>query len=150
MFYPVQISTTQYSLQFYFLVLYKSFVSYIFSTLALFSVFLAHSRSSLRTLSLSAFLYSFLVFDACSQFCLFTCFLYVCLNACREQRRTQFEISHEDEELQEQELKTWSSYYMNLRQVYSLIIFCPNNIYFTLASINFGGYLFILFVYLCP
>ncbi|XP_039771776.1 uncharacterized protein LOC120639925 [Panicum virgatum] len=35
---------------------------------------------------------------------------------------TQFESS-EDEELQEQELKALSSYYLDLRQVYSLIIF---------------------------
>ena len=59
------------------------------------------------------------------------CFLYVC----REQKGTQFE-SCEDEEMQEQELKNLSSYYLDLRQVCSLIIFCPNNIYFTLAFIK--------------
>ena len=52
----------------------------------------------------------------------------------------QFE-SCEDEEMQEQELKNLSSYYLNLRQVYSLIILCSNNIYFILACINFDGYL---------
>ena len=59
---------------------------------------------------------------------------------------TQFE-SYEDEELQEleelqeQELKTLISYYLDLRQVYSLIMLCPNNIYFMLVCINFDGYL---------
>ena len=48
----------------------------------------------------------------------------------------QFE-SYEDEELQEQELKTLSSYYLDLKQIYSLIMLCPNNIYFKLACINF-------------
>ena len=42
-------------------------------------------------------------------------------------------------EMQEQELKTLRSYYMDLRQVYSLIIFSPNNIYFTLACIELMG-----------
>ena len=51
---------------------------------------------------------------------------------------TQIE-SYEDEELQEQELKTLSSYYLDLSQVYSLIIFCPNNIYFMLACIKLMG-----------
>ena len=50
----------------------------------------------------------------------------------------QFE-SYKDEELQEQELKTLSSYYLDLRQVYSLTIFCPNNIYFMLACIKLMG-----------
>ena len=62
---------------------------------------------------------------------------------------TQFK-NCEDEEMQEQELKTLSNYYMDLRQVYSLIIFCPNNIYFTLACIKLIGYLLFLFDYPCP
>ena len=58
---------------------------------------------------------------------------------------TQFE-SCEGEELREQELKTLSSYYLDLRQIYSSIIFCPNNIYFKLACINFDGYLLSLLI----
>ena len=50
----------------------------------------------------------------------------------------QFE-SCEDEDIQEQELKTLSSYYLDLRQVYSLIMICPNNINFTLACIKLMG-----------
>ena len=50
----------------------------------------------------------------------------------------QFE-SCEDEDIQEQELKTLSSYYLDLRQVYSLIILCPNNIYFMLTCIKSMG-----------
>ena len=66
---------------------------------------------------------------------------FVCLSRCLSRvERTQFE-SYEDEELQEQELRTLSSYYLDLRQVYSLIMLYPNNIYFKFACINFDGYL---------
>ena len=41
--------------------------------------------------------------------------------------------------MQEQELKTLSSYYMDLRQVYSLIIFCHNNFYYMFACIKLMG-----------
>ena len=53
-------------------------------------------------------------------------------------RKTQFQ-SCEDEKLHEQESKTLSSYYMDLRQVYSLIKLCPNNFYYTLAGIKLMG-----------
>ena len=56
--------------------------------------------------------------------------------------RIQFERS-KDEEFQGEVLKTLSSYYLILRQVYSLIIFHPNNIYFMLACIKLIGHLFI-------
>ena len=51
--------------------------------------------------------------------------------------------SCKDEDMQEQELKILSSYYLDLRQVYSLIMLCPINIYFKLACIKLIGYLFI-------
>ena len=48
---------------------------------------------------------------------------------------TRFE-SYEGEELQEQGLKTLSSYYLDLMQVYFLIMLCPNNIYLRLHALN--------------
>ena len=66
-------------------------------------------------------------------------------DACCEYKGTQFE-SCKDEEMQEQELKILSSYYLDLRQVYSLIMLCPINIYFKLACINFDGYLLSLLI----
>ena len=59
----------------------------------------------------------------------------MCVRCLLRVEGTRFE-SCEDEELQEQELKTLCSYYLNLRQVYFLIMLCPNNIYFTLACIK--------------
>ena len=79
-------------------------------------------------------MFSFNTFLLFSALFLVVLVLLVCCmfvpDACCEYKGTQFE-SCKDEEMQEQELKTLSSYYMDLRQVYSLIIFCPNNIYFT-------------------